>query len=236
MLINPSHLSNSAEATRHMQRRDLLHGTPRPVNGHSGTKHTPPHPISPTGIYYGQDGVGKEPRAQRGGNVPPLFFLGHWLRDQRLTFGVNAIELAPAYYDNYAGHFPIAEDAGSYEVIIVGSGLSGLSAAFYLAQARPGIRILMLDNNAHVGGNAARDDADPIPVVAPAGGVYGVEPQNHHQKELFTQIGLDWTQHYVPGPFYNYFFDEHTPLHASWGARLGMRCLRSGRQRHALSR
>jgi hypothetical protein len=69
----------------------------------------------------------------------------------------------------------------------------------------------MLDSNAHVGGNAARDDAAPIPVVAPTGGVYGVEPQNHHQKELFTQIGLDWTQHYVPGPLYNYFFDEHTP-------------------------
>jgi hypothetical protein len=47
--------------------------------------------------------------------------------------------------------------------------------------------------------------------VASAGGLYGVEPQNQHQKALYTQIGLDWTQHYVPDPFYNYFFDEHTP-------------------------
>jgi hypothetical protein len=182
VLSNISHLSGSAEATRHMQRRDLWHGTPRPGNGPGGTKHTPTHVISPTGIYYGQDGIGKDPRALRGGNVPPLFFLGHWLRDQRLTFGANAVELAPAYYDNYAGHFPIVEDAGSYEVIIVGSGLSGLSAAFYLVQARPGIRILMLDSNAHVGGNAARDDAAPIPVLAPAG------EKNHSRR-------LDWIGH-----------------------------------------
>src|SRR5262245_7000788 len=84
VLINTSRLPSSAEATRHMQRRDLWHGTPHPVNGHSGTKHTSPHAISPTGIYCGQDGVGQDPRAQRGGNIPPLFFLGHWLRDKRL--------------------------------------------------------------------------------------------------------------------------------------------------------
>jgi len=188
-----------------------LHGTSHRVNGNGAAHYTPPCTISPTGIYYGQDGVGTDPRAQRGGNVPPLFFLGHWLRDKRLTFGSNAVELAPAYYDTYAGRFPIVEDTGDYEVIIVGSGLSGLSAAFYLTRARPGVRILLLDSNAQIGGNATRDDAAPIPVVASAGGIYGVEPQSDHQKELYTQVGLDWTQHYVPDPFYNYFFDEYTP-------------------------
>lgn len=38
--------------------------------------------------------------------------------------------------------------------IIVGSGMSGFAAAFYLQHQRPGTRVLILDGNPVFGGNA----------------------------------------------------------------------------------
>ena len=52
-----------------------------------------------------------------------------------------------------------AEDSGeTYDLIIVGAGLSGLSAAWFWRQARPGDRILILDNHDDFGGHAKRNE------------------------------------------------------------------------------
>jgi spermidine dehydrogenase len=52
-----------------------------------------------------------------------------------------------------------APDAESYDVIIVGGGISGLSAAyFYRQQAGPNARILILDNHDDFGGHAKRNE------------------------------------------------------------------------------
>src|SRR4029453_9599389 len=65
---------------------------------------------------------------------------------------------------NREGTPPTPTGGGTYDVIIAGSGMSGLAAAFYLTRRRPGTRILILDVNATFGGNAGRDDAAPLPV------------------------------------------------------------------------
>src|SRR6266850_2172002 len=52
-----------------------------------------------------------------------------------------------------------APDAESYDLIIVGAGISGLSAAyFYRQEAGPKARILILDNHDDFGGHAKRNE------------------------------------------------------------------------------
>lgn len=51
------------------------------------------------------------------------------------------------------------EDSGeTYDLIVVGAGMSGLSAAFFWQQARPGAKILILDNHDDFGGHAKRNE------------------------------------------------------------------------------
>jgi hypothetical protein len=82
------------------------------------------------GLDTGDGGIGLDPRASRGGNIPSVFNVGHWMRDERLTFQTNRVRISPAPYDTYQGNCNIAADTGTYDVIVAGSGLSGLAAAF----------------------------------------------------------------------------------------------------------
>src|SRR4051794_35849161 len=119
------------------------------------------------------DGVaGMDPRVLRGGNVPEAFNVAHWLRDRRLTFSSSRVTLAPSNCDPYHGSFDIIEDNGQYDAIIVGGGMSGLAAAFYLRNRRRGVRILILDGQEFLGGNAGRDDEKPIGNIATTGAAY----------------------------------------------------------------
>jgi NAD(P)-binding Rossmann-like domain len=156
--------------------------------------------------------IGLDPRALRGGNLPSAFGVAHWLRDERLTFAKTSVKLKSSPCDTRQGAFPIEADNGNYEVIIAGSGMSGLAAAFYLTRRRPGTRVLLLDVNAHFGGNAGRDDAPPIPAIAATGGAYAVTPYADFLLEIYGETGIDWAAHYVPDPFYSYFFDDRTPF------------------------
>ena len=54
---------------------------------------------------------------------------------------------------------PVVEpDPDTYDLIIVGAGLSGLSAAFFYQQNHPDARILILDNHDDFGGHAKRNE------------------------------------------------------------------------------
>jgi spermidine dehydrogenase len=155
--------------------------------------------------------VGSDPRALRGGNLPSVFNIAHWLRDGRLTFKTNSVVIAPSSCDNFQGSTPILADNGNYEVIIVGSGMSGCSAAFYLTQQRPGTKILILDGQATPGGNANRDDASPIPDIASTATAYAVQPYAAFLNNIYDTTGILWQNHLVPSPFYSYYFDANTP-------------------------
>ncbi|HSB61041.1 MAG TPA: FAD-dependent oxidoreductase, partial [Vicinamibacteria bacterium] len=71
--------------------------------------------------------------------------------------------------------------------------------------------VLLLDANPVFGGNAARDDAAPIPTIAASAGAYAVTPYDDFLFEIYGETGIDWAAHYVPDPFYCYFFDDRTP-------------------------
>src|SRR5450432_1349979 len=54
---------------------------------------------------------------------------------------------------------PAPRDTGErYDLVVVGGGISGLSAAHFYRAARPGARILILDNHDDFGGHAKRNE------------------------------------------------------------------------------
>ena len=135
------------------------------------------------------DMAGDDPRILRGGNLPAAFNVGHWTRDRRLTFNSGAVTIAPGC-DAHAGRFEISDEAGEFDVIVVGAGLAGLSSAFYLLQKRPGTRILLLEANSYAGGNAARDEGAPLPVRASTAGAFCALPEAGFMRQLYKEIGL----------------------------------------------
>jgi hypothetical protein len=164
------------------------------------------------GTTYPCDGaIGTDPNVLRGGNLPSVFNIAHWLRDGRLTFKTNSVLISSSPCDSYQGSQPLNADNGNYDVIIVGAGMSGCSAAFFITQQRPGTRILILDGQVTPGGNANRDDTSPIVDVASTATAYAVQPYNTFLNNIYNTTGILWQNYVVPSPFYSYYFDSQTP-------------------------
>lgn len=146
------------------------------------------------------------------GLAPGSFTAAHHLRDTR------RVDLGSA---EHTGE--------SYDLVVVGGGLSGLAAAhFFHKNIGPGARVLIIDNNDDVGGHARRNEfhyAGRTLVVN--GGTYDIEsPDRYNQwaREVLNDIGVDLPR-YVDANRANerlydsmglrlgYFFDRET-----WGA------------------
>jgi spermidine dehydrogenase len=94
-----------------------------------------------TDTFTGYGGVGDYARAN--GNTWPVVEAGHRLRD-----GV---------YDEAA--FKAARHAGDVDLVVVGGGIAGLSAAHYFARATGGRRrTLLLENHSIIGGEARQNE------------------------------------------------------------------------------
>jgi len=53
--------------------------------------------------------------------------------------------------------WPTTEPEEHYDLVVVGGGISGLSAAHFYRQERPGTHVLILDNHDDFGGHAKRN-------------------------------------------------------------------------------
>jgi spermidine dehydrogenase len=86
---------------------------------------------------------GRYPPALTGlrGHHEGSFEIAHALAREGLKFPVQ--------------NLPIEE---SYDVVVVGAGISGLAAAWFYRRARPAARILILDNHDDFGGHAKRNE------------------------------------------------------------------------------
>jgi spermidine dehydrogenase len=91
-----------------------------------------------------QDTPGYYPPAQHGlrGSHPGAFETAHSLRDG-------------TFWD----HAQKPEDTHAiYDLVVVGAGISGLSAAYFFRQKKPNAKILILDNHDDFGGHAKRNE------------------------------------------------------------------------------
>ena len=130
-----------------------------------------------------QDQPGYYPPERLGlrGSHPGSFEMAHALRDG-------------AFWDHTGA---IADTGETYDLVVVGGGISGLSAAHFFREAAPaGARILILDNHDDFGGHAKRNEfhvggrmqllnagtwaiESPTPFAPPAAGLFaklGVDP------------------------------------------------------------
>ncbi len=133
------------------------------------------------------------------GSQPGSFEIAHSLRDG--TFWQHATTL---------------EDSGeSYDLVVVGAGISGLSAAHFFLTKSPNARVLILENHDDFGGHARRNEFhlggglqllnggtllidSPTPYSAQADGLLrelGIDPlsleKHTTDRELYSSLGLE---------------------------------------------
>ena len=192
---------------RPITRRDMLYGlvvgTASAVTGGSAGRAADLHDVS-------QDQPGYYPPRLTGlrGSHPGSFEVAHDLRDG--TFWKSA------------GPMPVIEE--SYDLCVVGGGISGLSPAWFYRQRHPNARILILDNHDDFGGHAKRNEFmlggrlslmnggtmsidSPTPYSAVADGLIralGIDPPA--LREAFSNRGFYSSQGLAKG----IFFDRET--------------------------
>lgn len=112
---------------------------------------------------------------------------------------------------NHAGSFEVAHelalrgrkgwgsirepDSGLYDLVVVGAGISGLSAAYFQLRKDPSARILILDNHDDFGGHAKRNEfqVGDRTVIAYGGSQTLESPQYYSDtsKKLLRDIGIE---------------------------------------------
>ena len=111
-----------------------------------------------------------------------------------------------------------------YDLVVVGGGISGLSAAYYFQRAAGGkAKILILENHDDFGGHAKRNEFSVGPrKVLGYGGTFSIEspaPYSAVAKDLINDLGIDVSsyQKYVNKSLYrsqgltpHIFFDKET--------------------------
>jgi spermidine dehydrogenase len=83
----------------------------------------------------------------------------------------------------------------TYDLVVVGGGISGLSAAYFYRKQHPRARILILDNHDDFGGHAKRNEFRPNgSLLITNGGTVGIDSPFDYRKEargLLTELGID---------------------------------------------
>lgn len=147
-----------------------------------------------------QNAAGYYPPTRLGmrGSHPGSFEAAHELRDG----------------DFWSRTSSLVDTNESYDLVVVGGGISGLSAAWFYRQARPGAKVLILENHDDFGGHAKRNEFhvngrtelinggtlgidSPYPYSSVAGGLLrslGVEPEKLSKEcddpSVYSGLGL----------------------------------------------
>ena len=176
---NTSGIEKELGLDRTITRRDFIYGSSLLVGGTmagaGNTAAQEEYAFDVGADWYGPGGVGDY--APSHGNTPRLIRNAHEIRAGRY-------ELRPRD----------ALDSGEeYDLVIVGGGLSGLSAAFHFNRLRPAGRALLLDNHPIFGGEAKRNDFDVngVRVSGPQGSNdCAVQAETGDPDDYFTGLNI----------------------------------------------
>lgn len=128
---------------------------------------------APDGRYYPPSLTGLR------GSHPGAFEVTHQMGWEKKTFDTDAL--------------PIAEQ---YDLIVVGGGISGLSAAWFYRQKHPQARVLVIENHDDFGGHAKRNEfsADGRTLIGYGGSEAFQSPNHLYSKEvngLLKALGVE---------------------------------------------
>ncbi|MFQ5981930.1 MAG: NAD(P)-binding protein [Woeseiaceae bacterium] len=165
------------------------------------------------GIALGTAGLSLSPIAAIAQGLLPSSILGSEYYPPALTgmrgSHAGSFEVAHALARTGQSYSPPAEQTGStYDLIVVGGGISGLSAAKFFRDRRDGSsKILILDNHDDFGGHARRNefDVDGETLLCYGGSQTIDKPAKYSKvaKQLLKDIAID-TQR-----FYDYYDQEY---------------------------
>jgi spermidine dehydrogenase len=165
---------------RRITRRDFLDGTALTIGGITLGAHVP-------AAFGNFDALPAYPPALTGlrGDQQGVFEYAHKLRDGKSweTFGT------------------VEDDQESYDLIVVGAGISGLAAAyFYRRHQGRSARILILDSHDDFGGHARRNEFDVSGRLLLAnGGTQSIESPGEYSKvakAVLKDLGIDVQKFY----------------------------------------
>ncbi|MGP0070489.1 MAG: NAD(P)-binding protein [Bryobacteraceae bacterium] len=130
---------------------------------------------------FPQDRPGYDPTTLTGmrGSHDGSYDYAHALRDGRV-------------FKNAA---PPAHTGETYDLVVVGGGISGLAAAYFYRATNPAAKILILDNHDDFGGHAKRNEFRPNGrLFISNGGTLSIESPFDYSREargLLTELGID---------------------------------------------
>lgn len=182
------------------------------------------------------------PAFQRGQTMPlPLNGLVHaWTGpggrgDYALANGNTHREVNAAHTlrnGDFAQRLAAAADTGErYDLVVVGAGFAGCTAAYTFLKEHPGARVLILDNHEMFGGEARQNEfeVDGYRLWAPQGSTGVVWPPKAAKAiEMYSPL---WDELKLPQAFewqeaknssLKIPFDNYSPMHLTWeGTDLG---------------
>ncbi|WP_344934090.1 NAD(P)-binding protein [Sphaerisporangium flaviroseum] len=122
------------------------------------------------------------------GDTPDALAVAHALRDGR-------------FWERAGTPEPTGE---GYDLVVVGAGISGVTAAYTWTRRHPGSRVLILDNHDDVGGHARRNEFHPVgrdgPLVGHGGSrsLYAPSAWSPDGKDLLADLGVEPGRHADP--------------------------------------
>ena len=178
---------------RDISRRDFLNGASIAIGG-AGALGT---------MATGATGAHAEPSLAR--RQAPGAFSSDEYYPPKLTGmrGSHPGSFEAAHEMRYGQTWDDPEDTGeSYDLIVVGGGLSGLAAAYYFRKALPESKVLVLDNHDDFGGHAKRNEymVGDRQVIGYGGTMFITGAYTPEGVALFDDIGLNAERFHAANP------------------------------------
>lgn len=179
-----SKLDKELGVDREITRRDFLYGSSLLIGSALAGCDTPqtaataPPPDYNFGVgndWYGPGGSGDYARSH--GNTPGLVQAAHEIRAGRFSDASVAV----------------SDSGEEYDLVIVGGGFAGLSAAHHFHRLHPNGRALILDNHPMFGGEAKRNDfeVNGVHISGPQGSNdFAVQRETGDPDDYFTALNL----------------------------------------------